>query len=183
MRNARFTPLFALLLAAPGRGDGGADLLCSFTDALGTIRVFAREGGLRVVAARDDGPYSAEPELKGIPGRVVSAKVIPFAQGFAVALVARNDRACSYHYLVAAKPDAPAQLSPALFSEVGEPYRIAELLNPSGDALQILFARGLLDATPAGTAPQIRVFSDNCVSAPSGLVAGKSRLVDLGVAR
>lgn len=183
MRICRFTPLVALLLAAPGRGDGGAELLCSFTDARGTIRVFAKEGGLRVVAARDDRPYSAEPDMKGLSGRVVSAKVIPFAQGFAIALVARGDRASSCHYLVATKPDAPAQLSPPLFSEVGEPYRIAELLNPSGDALQILFARGLLDATPAGAVPQIRVFSDNCASAPSGLVAGKSRLVDLGVAK
>jgi len=175
----RLAPLLALLLAAPGRGEETGNLLCAFTDGSGTIKVLAVEEGVRIVAARDDHAYSVDPALRGLGAPVVGAKVIPFRQGFAVALVARHERTCSYHYLVAARPDAPARLSPALFTAEGEPYRIVELLNPSGDGLQIVFCRGLLDPGPHGGEPEIRVFADNCVSEPSGLVTGKSRLAEM----
>jgi len=179
MHKLRIAALFALMLAATGHGDGSEELLCAFTDAKGTIRVFAREGGLRVVATRDDRSYTAEPDVGGLRGRVVAAKVVPFAQGFAMALVARGEGASSYHYMAATGPDAPARVSPALFTDKGEPYRVAEILNPSGDTLQIVFSRGFLDPRPSGLPPEIRVFSDNCASEPTGLVEGKSRLVEM----
>ena len=140
---------------------------------------------MKIVCAREErSSVSVVADLKGLDGQIVEAKVVPFLEGFAIALVARREGACSYHYLVWTRPGPSARSSrPRSSRNRATPTGSPELLNPSGDAIQILFSRGLLDPGPGGAAPLVRLFSDNCAAAPTGLVGGKSRLVDMTVAK
>jgi hypothetical protein len=124
----------------------------------------------------------------GLPedGEIVALRVSPFLWAkerprLALALAVRRPGAVEYRYAV--EVGDAWKTSDPIFTESGEPWRIADLRwhEPDGDTLEILFARGFLSPRVGakGAAYEARLFTDVCADVGRVGIRGKDALVEL----
>lgn len=142
--------------------------------SMGVVEVSTVEGRrLEVVARKFGGPEAIEqPQLDWpLPGsRILAARSSQFLgeQGLAIGLAVLHQGVVSYHYLLhrdllpGSDSDAKWQVSDAIFTSTGDPYRISDVHCAGGDQIEITFRRGFLRAGRDGKPLDEKIFVNDC---------------------
>jgi hypothetical protein len=161
--------LFLALLQTPSPKSSAPTILDQrYLPGLGHVTLSGGGHRLRLEIGDGTSARSQEFEIDDLPenAKILSAAVGSFVrEGMVAALAIGEGETTSYHLLLSAHTTTSAEtirsagfsaaapewsLTRAVFVSSGEPYRIAEIHDPGGDALEITFRRGWPQLDQAG---------------------------------